>query len=101
MHRKDLQLLRLLHAILFVDCSFIDNILFQLQVYKMLDEDEQFCNCPWPIPPSAILLHLPIAEAKPKQTSEDILRYIISRDKQWRNFGNWDIRDVRPRPEWT
>ena len=63
--------------------------------------DEQFCNCPWPVPPSAILMHLPIAEEKPKQTSEAILRSIISRDKKWRNFGNWDIRDVPPGPEWT
>ena len=42
-----------------------------MQVYKVLDDD--FANCPWPIPPSAILLRLPFNEdpaPAPKKPSE-------------------------------
>ena len=63
--------------------------------------DEVFGNCPWPVPPSAILLHIPIAEKKPKKTSESVLREVISRGRKWRQFAKWDIRDVPPRPEFT
>lgn len=68
-------------------------------MYELLDR--VFANCPWPVPPSGILLHIPVNENKPKKTSEAILRDVIGRDRQWRNFGNWDIRDVPPRPAQT
>ena len=74
-------------------------IAMRMQVYAMLDD--VFHDCPWPVPPSAILLHIPVQENKPKQTSEAILRDVLGRDRKWKSFGNWDIRDVAPRPDAT
>ena len=62
--------------------------------------DEVFAKCPWPVPPSSILLHIPIKEQKPTRTNEAILHDVITRDRNWRNFGNWEFRNVL-RPKWT
>jgi len=71
-----------------------------MQVYEVLQK--QYADCPWPIPPSAILMHLPIREQKQKgMTSESILRKIISCDKRQRHCYNWLFRDVHVRPDKT
>ena len=71
-----------------------------MQVYEVLEK--HFKNCPWPVPPSAILMHLPVQEDREKGlTSEAILRDIVSRDKKQRNCFPWIIRDVGVRPDKT
>lgn len=64
--------------------------------------ENNFADCPWPVPPSAILMHLPIKEQKQKgMTSEAVLRQIVSRDKKQRHCYQWLIRDVNVRPDKT
>ena len=71
-----------------------------LQVYDVLEKN--FADCTWPVPPSAILLHLPIKEQKEKGlNSEAILRSVITRDRSAKYGSTWDIRPVEVRPEWT
>lgn len=71
-----------------------------LQVYDVLKNN--YADCPWPVPPSAILMHLPIKEQRQKgMTSEAILRQIVSRDRKYRHCANWLIRDVHVRPDKT
>ena len=71
-----------------------------LQVYDVLENN--FADCPWPVPPSAILMYLPIKEQRQKgMTSEAVLRKIVSRDKKQRHCYHWLIRDVNVRPDKT
>ena len=67
------------------------------QVYAFLEQ--KFANCPWPIPPSALLMELPIEEIADKRTREQVLRGIIIKDKKWRHSTKWEFRDVRPYPQ--
>ena len=72
----------------------------ELQVYEVLENN--YRDCPWPVPPSAILMHLPVAERKDKGlTSEAILRRIVGADKRQRHCFQWEIRNVEVRPDWT
>ena len=49
-------------------------------VYNLLNS-KPFEDCPWPIPPSVILLHLPIAEIPGVKNAEAILRTMVGDDK--------------------
>ena len=70
------------------------------QVYQVLEE--HYRDCPWPVPPHAILMHLPVQEQRAKGlTSEAILRQIVGKDKRMRHCFRWDIRDVEVRPDFT
>lgn len=69
----------------------------QIQVYQLLEA--KFTGCPWPIPPSAILLHLPVQEIVGTATREEVLRNIISGDRKWRHTTRWQFQDVRPYPK--
>ena len=74
-----------------------------LQVYQVLDEE--FHDCPWPVPPSALLKFLPISEdpeGTPKRrNSEAVLRDMIGRDKRYKTISNWEFRDAGMRPTST
>ena len=73
---------------------------YDSQVYQVLEEN--YRDCPWPVPPHAILMHLPVQEQRAKgRTSEAILRQIVGRDKRMRHCFHWDIRDVEVRPDFT
>ena len=64
--------------------------------------DEYFHDCPWPVPPSAILLHLPVQEDKSAGlTSEAMLRKVIGADKRQRYCHDWQIRNVDVKPDAT
>ena len=67
------------------------------QVYQFLEQ--QFATCPWPIPPSAILMALPIQEIDGKRTREQVLRRIIKADKKWRHVSELEFRDTSPYPK--
>ena len=67
------------------------------QVYEFLEQ--KFATCPWPIPPSAILMTLPIQEIDGKRTREQVLRRIIKADKKWRHSTEWEFRDISPYPK--
>ena len=70
------------------------------QIYQVLEEN--FKDCPWPVPPSAILLHLPVQENKDAGlTSEAILRQVVGRDKRQRHCYDWSIRNVDVVPDAT
>ena len=70
------------------------------EVYEVLEKN--YSECPWPVPPSSILMHLPVQEDKEAGlTSEAILRRIIGADKRARHCFQWEIRNVEVRPEWT
>ena len=74
--------------------------IFVIQVYQVLEE--KFRDCPWPVPPSAILLNLPVQERKEQGlTSEAILRRVIGADKRQRHCFPWTIRNVHVRPDKT
>ena len=80
--------------------SFTSLFLVLLQIYEVLDT--HYSDCPWPVPPSALLMHLPIKEDREKgRTSEAILRDIVSRDRKQRQCFPWDIRNVDVRPDQT
>ena len=53
-----------------------------LQVYETLDAE--FSACPWPVPPSSLLLHLPFKEMREDKnmTREEVLRYTTQKDKK-------------------
>ena len=72
------------------------------QVYKVLDDE--FEDCPWPVPPSAIMKFVPIPEdptGKPKRrNNEAVLRDILGRDKRFKNISQWEFRDAS-RPQRT
>ena len=67
-----------------------------MQVYNVLDEE--FEDCPWPVPPSAILKFVPIAEdpaGKPKRhNSEAVLRDMIGRGKMLREISHCEFLDA-------
>ena len=67
------------------------------QVYDCLEQ--KFATCPWPIPPSAILMALPIEEIAGKKTREQVLRRIIHLDRTRRLSSKWEFRDVSPYPK--
>lgn len=62
-----------------------------MQVYQLLDN--VFDNCPFPIPISAILLHLPILERPEKGNGEKQLRTMLSRNKMC--MSAWKFQPVR------
>ena len=71
------------------------------QVYELLENE--FSSCPWPVPPAAILKHLPIPEVrggKKEQTSEMVLKQMIKNDKSMKTFSPWNFRPVGPNPEY-
>lgn len=64
-----------------------------LQVYDVLDTE--LSQCPWPVPPSSILLHLSFKEVRADGLNrEAVLREVRSKDKKWRN---WEWIEVGPR----
>ena len=66
---------------------------YSLQVYGLLDQE--FATCPWPVPPSAILLHLPFAENRDKnQTRESVMRDMLSKHKK---EYKWEFKEINPR----
>ena len=69
-----------------------------MQVYTLLLE--KFSACPWPVPPWAILMHLPIAEKPGVKSSECLLREMVSVDRRWRHRTPWAFENG-PRPRWT
>ena len=69
------------------------------QVYQVLDK--HFADCPWPVPPSAILMHLPIEEIPGVKTREEVLRDIIGFDMKWRKTVKWQFQNVTPYPDIT
>ena len=66
------------------------------QVYEVLEKN--FMNCPWPIPPSSVLMYLSLEEVPGVQTREERLRSVIAHDMKWRHASNWEFRPVRPYP---
>ena len=62
-----------------------------MQVHQLLDN--VFANCPFPIPISAILLHLPILERPGKGNAEKQLRTMLSRNKTC--MSAWKFQPVR------
>ena len=66
-----------------------------LQVYNLL-ETRAFKDSPFPIPPSAILFHLPIVEVDgpKKKNRESVLREMVSRDKTVEAGSPWEFQDV-------
>ena len=78
-------------------CNLVLIILLQYmccsQVYEVLDEE--FAQCPWPVPPSSILLHLPFKERRGKKlTREAVMCEVVSKDHKWHN---WEFREINPR----
>lgn len=69
------------------------------QVYEILENN--FVHCPWPIPPSSVLMYLALDEIPGNQTREARLRSIISNDMKWRHTSQWEFRPVRPYPAAT
>ena len=65
-----------------------------LQVYELLDTE--FSECPWPVPPSSILLHLPFKEMRADKnwTREEVLRWVDQKDNKFRN---WEFKEINPR----
>ena len=72
------------------------HILF-MQVYDLLKN--KYHDCPWPVPPCAILMHLPVKEEYGQNTSEARLRKMLGDDKRWRRVSPWTFSDVHPPPE--
>ena len=68
-------------------------------VYDLLDS-KTFQDCPWPIPPSAILMFLPIAEIPGVRSAEASLRKIHGDDKSLKYISNWEFING-PRPHFT
>ena len=72
------------------------NFCLCLQVFTVLDQE--FADCPWPVPPSAILKFLPIDEdpvGTPKRrNSEAVLRAMLGKDKRFKLSANWEFKDV-------
>ena len=72
-------------------------------VYHVLDTE--FADCPWPIPPSAILKYLPVDEDPPgthkRRNSESVLRNMITQGRQLKACSGWEFRDAGSRPDWT
>ena len=66
-----------------------------LQVYNLL-ETPTFKDCPFPIPPSAILYHLPIVEVdeSKKKNRDPVLRETVSRDKTVEACSPWQFQDI-------
>ena len=60
--------------------------------------DDEFKDCPWPVPPSAILKYLPIPEDPPgkhkRRNSEAVLRDMLGRDKKFKSISQWEFRDA-------
>ena len=71
---------------------------FYRQVYELLDE--KFSECPWPVPPWAILNYLPIPEQPGVATSEALLRKMKGQDKRYLLTSRWEFIKS-PRPKWT
>lgn len=63
-----------------------------MQVFNVLDDI--FNDCPWPVPPSAILLHLPFME-KTEKENEAKLRALISTDKSQLHCTDWKFANIR------
>ena len=67
-----------------------------LQVFTVLEQE--FADCPWPVPPSAILKFLPIPEdpvGTPKRrNSEAVLRSMLGRDKRFKEASTWEFKDA-------
>jgi len=62
-------------------------------VFELLDDE--FAACPWPVPPSAILLHLPFAEKREHNMNrEAVMRDILSKHKK---VYNWQWKEINPR----
>ena len=68
-------------------------------VYNLLNS-KTFEDCPWPIPPSAILMFLPIAEIPGVKNSEAILRKMVGDDKVLKYNSCWKFENG-PRPHFT
>ena len=68
-------------------------------VYNLLDS-KTFRDCPWPIPPSAILMFLPIAEIPGVRSAEANLRKMHGDDKSLKYISNWKFVNG-PRPHFT
>ena len=56
--------------------------------------DDVFEDCPWPVPPAAIIRHLGITEERDK-TSEQVLYQLLGRDKKWRYVSKWKFCEVK------
>ena len=67
--------------------------------------DDEFDDCPWPVPPSALLKFVPIAEdpvgKSKRRNSEAVLRDMIGRGKMLRTISKWEFRDAGSRPPRT
>ena len=68
--------------------------------------DDEFEDCPWSIPPAAILKFVPIAEdpvggTTNRHNSEAVLRDMIGRAKMLREISNWEFCDAGLRPPVT
>ena len=72
-------------------------------MFKVLDDE--FEDCPWPIPPSAVLKFVPIPEdpaGTPKRrNSEAVLRDMVGRAKKLREISTWEFLDAGVRPPYT
>lgn len=60
----------------------------------------KFADCPWPLPPSAILLCAPIHEIPGQKTSEELLRKMHGNDKILKYNSAWQFVNG-PRPQFT
>ena len=73
------------------------------QVYHVLDTE--FSDCPWPLPPSAILKFLPVDEDPPethkRRNSESVLRNMIAQGRRLKACSDWEFRDAGSRPACT
>lgn len=82
----------------YVQHSLIPNYL--MQVFMLLQE-KQFAECEWPLPPSAILMHVPLPEEPGKRTAEQKLRRLIWYSKSPLKNSSQRTFENGPRPQFT